>query len=275
MPNYTSNYSFVKPKKGENYDVDQTTNTNMDLIDTELFKKVNKIPGKDLSTNDFTDNYKFKIDTMSNIYMYKGVVETVEELPSQGNKVGDVYSVENENASFAWDGTQWNSIGNIINLEAFYEILQDIYDTIGDLDDLTTTQKDSIVNAINEIVTNVASKVATTDFNTAITNLTNNKMNNKYYESTIVTNTADFKINSTTALESGVEFKIHFAQCSSSGNARLSVDNGTNFYNIDSCTGQALSDEYLAVMFDGTKFVYMTGLGPAAIEYVQEVQNNA
>ena len=50
--------------------------------------------------------------------------------------------------------------------------------------------------------------------------------------------------------------------------ARLSVDNGTTFYNIDGCKAIALGGEYLRVVFDGTKFLYMTDLGPSTIEYV-------
>ena len=58
MPDYTQYYNLIKPKKGENYDVDDTTCTNMDIIDTQLANKVEKVPGKGLSTNDFTNNYK-------------------------------------------------------------------------------------------------------------------------------------------------------------------------------------------------------------------------
>lgn len=57
MPNYTKKINLIKPKKSENYDIDEVTNTNMDIIDTELDKKVNKVPGKGLSTNDFTDAF--------------------------------------------------------------------------------------------------------------------------------------------------------------------------------------------------------------------------
>ena len=66
MPDYTSHYNLIKPKKGENYDVEDTTCTNADIIDTELFKRQEKIPGKGLSTNDFTNQYKQKLDSLQN-----------------------------------------------------------------------------------------------------------------------------------------------------------------------------------------------------------------
>ena len=69
MATYTDNCNLILPAKSENYDVD-TANTNNQIIDTQLGNKVNKVPGKDLSTNDFTNNYKNKIDTLQNIYRY-------------------------------------------------------------------------------------------------------------------------------------------------------------------------------------------------------------
>ena len=67
MPNYTDNYNLIIPNKEENYDVG-TANTNNTIIDKILNDKVNKIPGKDLSTNDFTNEYKKKIDSMQRLY---------------------------------------------------------------------------------------------------------------------------------------------------------------------------------------------------------------
>lgn len=66
MPDYTKNYNFIKPKKEEKYDIDDVTRKNMDIADTELFNKQDKEPGKGLSTNDFTNAYKDKVDGFSN-----------------------------------------------------------------------------------------------------------------------------------------------------------------------------------------------------------------
>lgn len=87
MPDYTQNYNLIKPKKGENYDVDDTTSTNMDIIDTQLGNKMDKVPGKGPSTNDFTNNYKNKLDTLQNIYKFMGAVNTVSDLPNTGQKM--------------------------------------------------------------------------------------------------------------------------------------------------------------------------------------------
>lgn len=63
MSNYTEHYNLKKPLKTENYDVD-VANTNNDIIDEKIYNKVDKILGRGLSTNDFTNEYKKKIDRL-------------------------------------------------------------------------------------------------------------------------------------------------------------------------------------------------------------------
>ena len=65
MPNYTKFLGLILPHKSENYTVD-VANTNNNLIDEELEKKLDKIPGKSLSANDFTNEYKNKLDSLKN-----------------------------------------------------------------------------------------------------------------------------------------------------------------------------------------------------------------
>lgn len=46
MPDYTQNYNLVKPKKSENYDIDDVTRKNMDILDAALEGKISKTPRK-------------------------------------------------------------------------------------------------------------------------------------------------------------------------------------------------------------------------------------
>lgn len=132
MPNYTNYYSLIKPKKGENYDVDETTGKNMDIIDTELHRKVEKQPGKGLSSNDFTDGYKNKIDTLSSVRRYKGSKNSFEELQQKGNRAGDVWNVVSEGKAYAWNGEEWEDIGSNIDFTVLVtkEELNDVLNTI-------------------------------------------------------------------------------------------------------------------------------------------------
>lgn len=65
MATYTEHYNLKKPANLENYNVEDA-NSNNDILDETLFGKQDKIPGKGLSTNDFTNEYKKKLDSLNN-----------------------------------------------------------------------------------------------------------------------------------------------------------------------------------------------------------------
>ena len=74
MATQTTNYNLKKPALTDNYNVEDG-NSNMDIIDAELYKKVDKIAGKGLSTNDYTTTEKNKlggIASNANNYSHPG-----------------------------------------------------------------------------------------------------------------------------------------------------------------------------------------------------------
>lgn len=90
--------------------------------------KVDKVTGKGLSTNDYTtaeknklaafgsaDTYALKTD-LTSMYKYKGSVRTVNALPSTGQTIGDVYNVELTGMNYAWNGTEWDALGEIFTI---------------------------------------------------------------------------------------------------------------------------------------------------------------
>ena len=50
---------------------------------------------------------------------YKGSVATVADLPATDNEIGDFYNVTATGANYAWDGTQWDDIGSVIDLTPY------------------------------------------------------------------------------------------------------------------------------------------------------------
>lgn len=90
--------------------------------------KVDKVEGKGLSTNDYTTAEKNKLSAfgdastyalksdITSMYRYKGSVATIAALPSSGNTTGDVYNVEASGMNYAWDGTAWDSLGEIFQI---------------------------------------------------------------------------------------------------------------------------------------------------------------
>ena len=93
MSTYTEHYNAKKPSKSENYDID-VANFNNDLWDEKIFKKQDKITGKGLSTNDFTNAYKTKLDNLENYNdaQVKSSVETIQKEQTTQNLTEPLFS---------------------------------------------------------------------------------------------------------------------------------------------------------------------------------------
>ena len=108
-------------------DIDKPISTAMQ---TALDSKVNSEIGKGLSTNDYTDEEKDKLAAFGqasdyalksdiiNVYKYKGSVTTISLLPSDDNITGDIYNVEDSGMNYAWNGTEWDALGEIFTIPA-------------------------------------------------------------------------------------------------------------------------------------------------------------
>lgn len=73
-------------------------------------------------------DYAKKADIAS-VYKFKGSVNTYADLPTTGQKVGDVYNVETADSeheikagdNVAWDGTKWDPLSGIIDTSGLVE----------------------------------------------------------------------------------------------------------------------------------------------------------
>lgn len=95
MAEYTNNLHLIKPTQSENYDVD-VANTNNEIIDTAIGSKVSKVAGKGLSSNDFTDGYKSKLDAL---------IEEDDEIEALQKRIVDL---ENNQLTGTESGTSIN-----------------------------------------------------------------------------------------------------------------------------------------------------------------------
>lgn len=77
-------------------------------------------------------------NAVSSAYKYKGSVATVANLPSSGNTVGDVYDVQSNGVNYAWDGTAWDALGQVIDLSTLW--------AKSELTAITTAEIDTIVD---------------------------------------------------------------------------------------------------------------------------------
>ena len=100
--------------------------------------KVDKVEGKGLSANDYTNEEKAKlggVEANANNYTlpdasaleYKGSKDTYADLPTTGNKKGDVWNIVNADAAHgvnagdnvAWNGTTWDVLAGTMDLSAY------------------------------------------------------------------------------------------------------------------------------------------------------------
>ena len=51
---------------------------------------------------------------------YKGAVPTYADLPSSGQKKGDVWDVQDTGINYAWSGTAWDALGTSVDTSAFW-----------------------------------------------------------------------------------------------------------------------------------------------------------
>lgn len=73
------------------------------------------------------------------VYRFKGSVATVDDLPTTGNKTGDVYDVQSTGVNYAWDGEQFDPLGHYVDTEELW--------AKDELTAMTVTEINEILNA--------------------------------------------------------------------------------------------------------------------------------
>ena len=106
-------------------DIDGTTTTLTERIDTVA---------NNLATHeaDFDNPHKVTAEQLglTTVYQYKGSVATYANLPTTGQKVGDVWNVETADPNHgikagdnvAWDGAQWDTLGGNHDLSGYAQL---------------------------------------------------------------------------------------------------------------------------------------------------------
>lgn len=87
--------------------------------------------------------YALKADIV-NAMDWKGTVATVADLPTEGQSKGDIYHVTATGGEYAWDGTEWQEMGSIVDLSGYY--------TKGEVNNLLAGKAESVHgHAISEV----------------------------------------------------------------------------------------------------------------------------
>lgn len=85
-------------------------------IDKELSKRVEKIAGKSLSTNDFTDALRERVENSDSSTIKK--IKTVSEIPQNENYEIPKYTLENNSLSIYFEGTKLIKDENYIEVDS-------------------------------------------------------------------------------------------------------------------------------------------------------------
>lgn len=100
---------------------------------TDLTKKITTV-ANNLATHEADFNNPHKVTAkqlgLTTVYQYKGSVATYDDLPTTGQKVGDVWNVETADPNHgikagdnaAWDGTQWDILGGNHDLSGYAQL---------------------------------------------------------------------------------------------------------------------------------------------------------
>lgn len=109
------------------------TKADIDGTTTDLTEKI-IVVANNLATHeaDFSNPHKVTAEQLglTTVYQYKGSVATYADLPTTGQKVGDVWNVETADPdhgikagdNVAWDGAQWDILGGNHDLSGYAQL---------------------------------------------------------------------------------------------------------------------------------------------------------
>lgn len=80
-----------------------------------------------------------QIDSMyTQMYKYKGSVPSEASLPIRNVEVGDVYNTEETGMNYAWNGTTWDALGQLLNINDLWGKSEMEMITSQEIDDMFT-----------------------------------------------------------------------------------------------------------------------------------------
>ena len=82
--------------------------------DTRYYTKDQTDANIKVVADDLANNYynKSQVDSkFTSVYIFKGSVDSVEDLPTEGNVIGDVWNVRKNDTNYAWTSEGWDALG--------------------------------------------------------------------------------------------------------------------------------------------------------------------
>lgn len=133
--------------------------------DTRYYTKDQTDANIKVVADDLANNYynKSQVDSkFTSVYIFKGSVDSVEDLPTEGNVIGDVWNVRKNDTNYAWTSEGWDALGGIAELASLtanglmskedFAKLQGI-EAGAQVNKIETITKRVLLNAVNKNVT--------------------------------------------------------------------------------------------------------------------------
>lgn len=87
--------------------------------DTRYYTKDQTDANIKVVADDLANNYynKSQVDSkFTSVYIFKGSVDTIKDLPTEGNVIGDVWNVRKNDTNYAWTSEGWDALGGTAEL---------------------------------------------------------------------------------------------------------------------------------------------------------------
>lgn len=133
--------------------------------DTRYYTKDQTDANIKVVADDLANNYynKSQVDSkFTSVYIFKGSVDTIEDLPTEGNVIGDVWNVRKHDTNYAWTSEGWDALGGTAELASLtanglmskedFAKLQGI-EAGAQVNKIETITKRVLLNAVNKNVT--------------------------------------------------------------------------------------------------------------------------
>lgn len=133
--------------------------------DTRYYTKDQTDANIKVVADDLANNYynKSQVDSkFTSVYIFKGSVDTIGDLPTEGNVIGDVWNVRKNDTNYAWTSEGWDSLGGTAELASLtanglmskedFAKLQGI-EAGAQVNKIETITKRVLLNAVNKNVT--------------------------------------------------------------------------------------------------------------------------
>lgn len=163
--------------------------------DTRYYTKDQTDANIKVVSDDLANNYynKSQVDSkFTSVYIFKGSVDTVEDLPTEGNVIGDVWNVRKNDTNYAWTSEGWDALGGTFDgysqAQADARFVQKEEGKGLSTNDYTNADKTKVTNLTNYVTGGTG---AVTDANAATITLSKkNPVNGSASTDTVVINKA-------------------------------------------------------------------------------------